>query len=86
MSQRLFVVYTTSGPGEADIIQSVLEAEGIPCELSREGAGAAYGLTVGPLATVDVLVPEEHVAAARALLEAMDRGELADDSGAGEGG
>ena len=79
MSQRLVVVYTTSGPGEADIIQSVLEAAGIPCELSREGAGAAYGITVGPMGVVDILVPESRAAEAEALLDAMDRGELADD-------
>lgn len=79
MSQRLVVVYTTAGPGEATIIQGVLEAAGIPCELSREGAGAAYGITVGPLGVVDVLVPEPHVEAARALLEALERGDLADD-------
>jgi hypothetical protein len=82
MSQRFVVVYTTAGPGEATIIQSVLEAAGIPCELSREGAGAAYGITVGPLGVVDILVPEAHAAAAEALLAAMDRGELADDSDA----
>ena len=82
MSQRFVVVYTTSGPGEATIIQSVLGAAGIPCELSREGAGAAYGLTVGPLGMVDILVPEAHAAAAEALLAAMERGDLADDSDA----
>jgi Putative prokaryotic signal transducing protein len=84
MPQRLVVVYTTSGPGEATIIQSVLEAAGIPCELSREGAGAAYGLTVGPLGVVDILVAEDQAEAAQALLAAMDRGELADDSDAGD--
>lgn len=79
MSQRLVVVYTTAGPGEATILQSVLEAAGIPCELSREGAGAAYGITVGPLGVVDILVAEEHAEAARNLLEALERGDLADD-------
>lgn len=79
MPQRLVVVYTTSGPGEATIIQSVLGAAGIACEMSREGAGAAYGITVGPLGMVDILVAEDQAEAARALLEAMDRGELADD-------
>ncbi len=82
MPPQFVVVYTTSGPGEADIIQSVLNAAGIPCELSREGAGAAYGLTVGPLGVVDVLVPETHAEAAKALLAAMERGDLEDDSDA----
>jgi hypothetical protein len=80
MPQRFVVVYTTSGPGEAAVIQGVLEAAGIPCQLSREGAGAAYGITVGPLGVVDILVPEANAAEAEALLAAMDRGELADDS------
>ena len=83
MSERLVVVYTT-GPGEATILQGTLAAAGIPCELSREGAGAAYGLTVGPLGMVDLLVPEEHVEAAQALLASLERGELADDSDAVE--
>jgi hypothetical protein len=82
MAQRLVVVYTASGPGEATILQSTLEAAGIPCELSREGAGAAYGITVGSLGVVDLLVAEEHAEAARALLDALERGELADDSDA----
>lgn len=79
MSQRLVVVYTSAGPGEATIIQGALEAAGIPCELSREGAGAAYGITVGPLGVVEILVPEDQVEAAQALLAALERGELADD-------
>ena len=82
MPQRFVVVYATSGPGEATILQSVLAAAGIPCELSREGAGAAYGLTVGPLGVVDILAPEAQAEAARALLAAMERGDLADDSAA----
>ena len=82
MPPQIVVVYTTSGPGEAGIIQSVLNAAGIPCELSREGAGAAYGLTVGPLGEVDVLVPAAHAEAAKALLAAMERGDLEDDSDA----
>jgi hypothetical protein len=79
MSSDLVVVYTTSGPGPAEILRSVLAAAGIPAELSREGAGAAYGLTVGPLGRVDILVPAERAQEASALLEAMQRGELEDD-------
>ncbi len=79
MSSDLVVVYTTAGPGPAEILKSTLEAAGIPAELSREGAGAAYGLTVGPLGMVDILVPADRAAEATALLEAMQRGELADD-------
>src|ERR1700687_2033591 len=80
MPQGLVVVYTAGDPGLADIIQSALRAAGIPAQTSREGAGAVYGLTVGPLGMVDILVPEDHAAQAEALLAAMRRGELADDS------
>jgi hypothetical protein len=82
MSDRLVVVYTTAGPGPAGIIRDMLEAAGIPATTSQEGAGAAYGLTVGTLGQVEILVPEEHAVEATRLLEAMERGELGGD-GAG---
>lgn len=82
MSQRLVVVYTAAGPGPADIIQGSLLAAGIPATTSREGAGAAYGLTVGPLGMVDILVPEEFADQAEQLLAAMQHGDLDDDSDA----
>jgi len=82
MPEHLVVVYTAVGPGQADIIKSALLAAGIPAETSREGAGAAYGFTVGPLGMVDILVPEDYAAQAENLLEAMRRGDLTDDSDA----
>jgi hypothetical protein len=82
MPQSLVVVYTAGNPGLADIIKSTLLAAGIPAQTSREGAGAVYGLTVGPLGMVDILVPEDYAAQAEALLAAMRRGDLADDSDA----
>jgi len=82
MPEHLVVVYTAVGPGQADIIKSALLAAGIPAETSREGAGAAYGFTVGPMGMVDILVPEDYAAQAEDLLEAMRRGDLTDDSDA----
>ena len=82
MSQRLVVVYTATGPGLAEIIRGALLAAGIPAETSREGAGAAYGFTVGPMGMVDILVPAEHAARAEELLAAMRRGDLSDDGDA----
>jgi hypothetical protein len=76
MPDQLVVVYTTAGRGPAGIIQEMLISSGIPATTSQEGAGAAYGLTVGPLGMVDILVPEPYAADARRLLEAMERGEL----------
>ena len=82
MPQRLIVVYTAASPGEAEVVKGALVAAGIPAETSREGAGAAYGFTVGPLAMVDILVPADHAAQAEELLAAMRRGDLSDDSDA----
>lgn len=82
MPQHLIVVYTAASPGEADVVKGALVAAGIPAETSREGAGAAYGFTVGPLAMVDILVPADHAAQAEELLAAMRRGDLSDDSDA----
>ncbi len=78
MPPRFVVAYTTAGPGQAAIIKELLAAEGIPAVTSQEGAGAAYGLTVGPLGLVDILVPEQFAAQAEAVLDAMRRGDLAD--------
>jgi hypothetical protein len=74
------VIYTTAGLGQATIVKSLLDSAGIPTELSQEGAGAAFGFTVGALGLVDVLVPEDRAAEAEAILAAMQRGELDDDS------
>jgi hypothetical protein len=43
---------------EAEVMRSKLESEGIPCLLQREAAGAVFGITIGPLGEVRVLVPE----------------------------
>ncbi|MGH2522011.1 MAG: DUF2007 domain-containing protein [Anaerolineales bacterium] len=79
MSHKLIVVHTTAGAMQANIIKGMLEAAGIPATLSQESAGATFGLTVGAMGMVDVLVPEEHVAEAEELLAAMSQGKL-DDS------
>ena len=75
------VVFTTNGGGQAAIIQELLIAAGIPAQTSQEGAGAAYGFTVGPLGMVDIIVPEAYAAAAEQLLAAMQRGDLEDGEG-----
>lgn len=76
MTQSLVVVYTAAGRLEANIVKGMLEAAGIPAELSQESAGAVYGFTVGAMGLVEILVPEPHAEAAKALIEAMRRGEL----------
>jgi hypothetical protein len=78
MPDELVVVHTTTGAGQAMIVKDMLEAAGIPAIVSQEGAGAAYGLTVGPLGLVDILVTAERAAEAQALLAAMQRGDMED--------
>ena len=52
-------------PLEADVIKSRLEAADIPALIEQEAIGIVMGLTVGPLGSARVLVPE--VMADRAL-------------------
>jgi hypothetical protein len=54
---RWVVIAIVSGI-EAEVMRSKLESEGIPCVLQREAAGSVYGITIGPLGEVRVLVPE----------------------------
>lgn len=64
------VIYTAANTFEADVIASRLAADNIPCWRRSESLGAAYGLTVGPLAQVDILVPAALAEQARAILTA----------------
>lgn len=78
MTHPLVVVYTAAGQTDAHIIKGMLEAAGIPAVISQEGA--AYGFTVGMLGMVEVLVTGTDAAEAEALIAAMQRGELEDDT------
>lgn len=52
----------------------MFEANDIPVFLSGESAGKAIGLGVGPLAEVDLLIPEENLSQAQKMLENYYRG------------
>jgi ribonuclease BN (tRNA processing enzyme) len=57
----------------ASIVAGRLEEEGIPVYLKKdEAAGSIYGLTVGPLANIRVLVPPAKLEQARRLLEEIE--------------
>lgn len=75
------VVASTPGDTVAAVVAGALESAGIPVYTYRESAGAAIGLTVGLLGTVDILVPEAHYEDAVALLD-EDEGLDELDSGA----
>lgn len=62
-------VAETNGITPAELLAGRLRAANIPARAIQEGAGQAYGLTVGILGTAHVLVPEDRLEEARALLD-----------------
>lgn len=52
------VIGVNLSPGEAAIIKGRLESEEIPALVQQEAMGVVLGLTVGPLGSAKVLVPE----------------------------
>jgi hypothetical protein len=70
------VVDQVAGQLQADILRGLLEAQGIQVWLNQEGAGHAYGLGVGPLGRVEILVPSSALEQARQVLEAYYAGEF----------
>ena len=64
------------GDLQAELLRGLLEAQEIPVLLSREGAGRAFGLTVGPLGEVEVLVPEPFTQEAKTIIEMYKKGNL----------
>ncbi len=76
MPDNYEVVFIANGQLEADMYRLSLEAAGIPVISSRESAGAVYGLTVGPLGIVQLLVPVDRVEEAKKLIAAIESGEM----------
>jgi len=68
MPEKFVVVDTVSGRAIAEMLRSFLQAQGIQCELSQEALGSVYGLTVGGLGSVDLLVPSHQGKLARELI------------------
>jgi len=71
------VVTKTFGLAPAEIIAQRLQTEGIPALAWQEGAGQAFGLTIGLLGDGYVVVPEPYVEQAKAIL--ADSTEFDDD-------
>lgn len=66
------IIYTAANSFEADVVAGKLEAAGIPTWRRFESLGATYGLLVGPLAQVDILVPAALAEQARSVLASAD--------------
>jgi hypothetical protein len=67
-------VYTAAGQLEAEMIKAFLESQGIQVILNQESVGRTIGLSAGTLGQVDVLVPEEQLIPAKALLADLAAG------------
>lgn len=74
--QKLVPVYYSSGKLAGDMVKLMLESFGIQATIVQESIGQTYGLTAGPLGEVTILVPEDQVVDAQAILASMDEGEL----------
>ena len=64
----LGVVAKNVNPGEAAVIKSRLESEDIFTVVQQEAMGSVLGLTVGPLGSAKVLVPEPMAEKALSIL------------------
>lgn len=77
-SGELVEIYRIGGGPGAEMIKSLLGANGIPCVLSGR-QDAAYPLTVGPMAQVRIMVRAEDADRADALVVAAVEGTLERD-------
>jgi hypothetical protein len=85
-SDRWEIVAEIFGELEAEIIRGLLEAGGIEVYLNQEGAGRAYGINVGTMGKVQVLVPSHQSVSARQILDDYLSGKYeATDLGESEG-
>ena len=65
-----------NGMLEAESVRILLESFGIPAFTNQESAGTVYGLTVGPLGEVEVIVPAEYITEAKKIVNEMRAGHL----------
>ena len=73
MPEKFVVIETVAGRGNAEILRGFLQAQGFHCELSQEALGSIYGMTVGAMGSVDLLVPSQQGKQARELIREYHR-------------
>ena len=71
-------VIVVQGELQAEVVRGLIEAQGIPVNLSQEGVARAYGLGVGPLSEVEIMVPDNFVQEAEKVIERYQAGEFED--------
>lgn len=80
MEEELVSVGTASGALEGEILRGMLLSRGIQVWLSTEAAASIYGLGVGPLAEVHLLVQPEDAQAARDILDEYYSGDIGEET------
>jgi Putative prokaryotic signal transducing protein len=63
-----WAVLTVVDPLEAEVLKAALETAGIPAVARQEASGRIIGLTIGSMGEVSLLVPEDRLDEARALI------------------
>lgn len=80
------VIEKVSGELQGELLRGLFEAQGIPVTLNQEGAGRAYGIGIGALGLVQILVPSNFAEQARQILEQYYAGDFEADQEADEPG
>jgi hypothetical protein len=75
MAKDLVEIYMAAGQVEATIVQSLLEAHGIPVMAVQESVGALYTISNSVLGEVRLLVPASHQALAEELIRDYEAAE-----------
>lgn len=70
------VVYIANGILEAESIKILLESFEIPAFLNQESLGTTYGLSIGALGEVEVIVPMKFINQAKKVISDMEEGKL----------
>ena len=74
------VVFIANGMLEAESVKALLESFGIPAFVNQESAGTTYGLTVGMLGEVEVVVPLSRIEEAKKVIADMKDGKFEIDN------
>jgi hypothetical protein len=65
---------------QANLVNGLLQAQGIITLLNQEGAGRAYGLTLGRLGGIHLLVPQHQASQALQVLADYEAGAYANQN------
>ncbi len=76
MQHPYVTVAVCQGELEAQQLRAFLEANGVPVVFRGEALRVTHGLTLDGLGQVEIQVPADREAEARALLDTVERGEL----------